>query len=216
MNKAYSSTSAVPLPQNPLRDALEKAVAVVHEQAPEQMEWLGATRENSHWELISLGERLTVDLETGSVNDSQGHPVESWWQILTLHYLSTAARPHGDAAEVTFADLPSGWGYASVYRQRVIGRLCRKMGCDSGRFKSAARALGGVPAEGGDAAFVFRPFPRIPMRLIWYMGDDEIESSATLLLAANIVDYFCLEDIVVLSEQLVARLVAASNLLPKD
>jgi hypothetical protein len=41
---------------------------------------------------------------------------------------------------------------------------------------------------------------------VWHAPDDEFPASATLLLPPNIEDYFCSEDIVVLSESLVARL----------
>ena len=63
-----------------------------------------------------------------------------------------------------------------------------------------------LPAAGGDAAFDFDMFPRVCVRLIWHAADEEFPPSATLLLPANIDAFFCIEDIVVLSERLVARL----------
>ena len=49
-------------------------------------------------------------------------------------------------------------------------------------------------------------FPRVIHRLIWHAADDEFPPSATILLPSNIEEFFCSEDIVVLSESLVARL----------
>ena len=44
------------------------------------------------------------------------------------------------------------------------------------------------------------------MRVIWYAADEEFAPSATLLLPANIESYFGIEDVVVLSERVVAWL----------
>ena len=88
----------------------------------------------------------------------------------------------------------------------MIARLCATAGRDAQRLTAAAESLGGKAAAGGDAAFDFWVFPRILLRLIWHAPDDEFPPSATLLLPANVESYFCSEDIVVLSESLVARL----------
>ena len=55
-------------------------------------------------------------------------------------------------------------------------------------------------------AYELDVFPRIPIRLIWYDGDEEWTPSCTLLLPPNIESFLCIEDIVVLSESFVARL----------
>jgi len=49
-------------------------------------------------------------------------------------------------------------------------------------------------------------FPRVILRLVCYAADEEFPPPATILLPSNIEDYFCSEDIVVLSECLVSRL----------
>ncbi len=60
--------------------------------------------------------------------------------------------------------------------------------------------------DNGDAGFDFDVFPRFGLRLVWYAGDEEFRPSATILLPSNIDLFFCPEDVVVLSESLVARL----------
>jgi hypothetical protein len=86
--------------------------------------------------------------------------------------------------------------------------LCATVGRDAEGLWAAAGALGGRAAAcaAGDAAFDFCVFPRVLARLVWHAPDEEFSPSATLLLPANIESYFCAEDIVVLSESLVARL----------
>jgi hypothetical protein len=80
------------------------------------------------------------------------------------------------------------------------------VGLDRDSLRRAAVALGAKEAPAGDLGFDFQVFPRVAVRLVWYEGDDEMGPSASLLLPGNIESFFCVEDIVVLSERLVARL----------
>ncbi len=209
----------VPPAQHNLDEAAARALAAVRKQPPEQLEWLGAARAGEHWTIAVLSEVLTVELEGGTVRDSTGRAVSPWWQVLTLHYLATPGRPERQPPAGTFADLPGGRAYAPVYQQRVIERLCRTVGRDGQMLRGAAAALGGrmlpVAAEAiaaaqappaGDVAVEFQVYPRIPLHLVWYAGGEELGPSATLLLPKNIESFFCLEDIVVLSERLISRL----------
>ncbi|KPK86430.1 MAG: hypothetical protein AMJ81_01225 [Phycisphaerae bacterium SM23_33] len=197
--------SAVPPPQHNLEDAAAQALIRVCRQPPQQLEWLGARRASQHWVVPVLDDLLSVELDGGTVRTSAGRPTAAAWRILTLHYLAVAERPSPQAPAVSFADLPAGRAYAPVYRRRVIERLCRTVGRDGRALRAAAEALGGRAAPEGDAAFDFRVYPRVRLRLVWYGGDQELEPSAVLLLPANIESFFCPEDIVVLSERLVSR-----------
>ena len=151
-----------------------------------------------------------MDLSTERVATQAGLEVGPLWRILTLHYLATASRPERLPPEISFADLATARSYAGVYRQRAIARLCGTMGGDTARLAGAAMGLGGRAAAEGDAAFDFDVFPRLTLRLVWYAGDDELPSDATLLLPPNIESYFTVEDVVVLSERLVSRLAGQS------
>jgi hypothetical protein len=210
---------AVPPPQRNYDEAAARAVAAVRAQPAEQLEWLGASPAGQGWTIAVLNEIWTVELDGGVVCDSAGRSVGPWWRVLTLHYLGVSSQPAQEPPTVTFADLPGGRGYASVYQQRVIGRLCRTVGRDGGTLRQAGQALGGSILRGdapaGDLTMEFQVYPRLRVRLAWYAGDDELSPSAAMLLPANIESFFCLEDIVVLSERLVARLAAGGERKPR-
>jgi hypothetical protein len=193
-------------PQENLKVATERGFDALARQQDDQSVWLGAEPTGDGWRLPVLGDVLGVDLSARRVTTSGGIDVRPAWRILLLHYLAVDSRPEPSPPEITFADLSTARSYAGVYHGRVIARLCATAGRDANRLSEAAASLGGKPAEGGDAAFDFDVFPRITLRLIWHAPDDEFPPSATLLLPPNIESYFCSEDIVVLSESLVARL----------
>ncbi len=201
-SKAYPSPSA----QQNLLAATEKAIESLRNQTASQMIRLGAAGRGSEWRLPVLGETLTVNPETGKVFTSAGREVGPWWRILVLHYLAVAAAPERRVPAITFANLPSGRTYAGVYDQRVNGRLCATIGRDAETLRRAAAGLDARWAGMGDLAFDLDVFPFVSMRIVWYAGDEEFEPSASVLLPENIEAFFCVEDIVVLSERLVSRL----------
>lgn len=195
-----------PPPQQNLDLALKAAFEAVAAQPPEQLAWLGAQRTGNAWRLPVLSDAFDADLDAKRVTTSAGRPVGPHWAILALHYLAVSARPEKLLPEITFADLAAARSYSEVYRARTVARLCATVGRSAEGLRSAAAGLGGRRVAGGDAAFEFDIFPRLAMRLVWHAPDEEFPPSATILLPRNIESYFCAEDIVVLSERIVARL----------
>jgi hypothetical protein len=196
----------MPEPQDNLRRAVALAVDAVSRQTNEQLTWLGAQAAGDAWRLPVLEDMLHVDLAAGRATTSAGQEVSPTWLILMLHYLAIGGRPPECGPEITFADLPTARTYAGIYHQRAIARLCATAGRDAERLLTAARAIGGRTAAGGDMAFDFSVFPRLCVRMIWHGPDAEFPPTATFLLPANVESYLCIEDIVVLSERLVSRL----------
>jgi len=192
--------------QDNLRRAAELAFNAVCNQKTEQLLWLGARPQDAVWRIPVLNDLLVMDLSARRVTTSASREVGPVWRILLLHYLAIDSRPEALGPQVTFADLPAARTYAQVYHQRVIARLCATAGRDEKPLRAAADALRGRIVDVGDTAFDFDIFPRLSVRVIWHAADEEFPPSATLLLPANIESYFCIEDIVVLSEGLVSRL----------
>lgn len=195
-----------PPPQDHFSAAARRAARLLVRQSPEQLRWLGAVRNDDRLRLAVLDDALHIHLPDGQVLTSDDCPVCPQWRLLVLHYLMARARPLDCEPAITFADLPDGLAYARVYQPRVIGRLCATAGRNADSLRPAAVALGGTPADAGNMAFDFDIFPRLSLRLVWYAPDDEFDVSATILLPRDIGELLNTEDIVVLSEQLVARL----------
>jgi hypothetical protein len=196
----------IPPAQGHYRIAAAKAVETLAHQTPEQLQWLGAVADGNTWTLDVLGDTLTADIKTGTVKTAKGDDVRETWQILVLHYLSIASKPVFGDGELTFAEIPGTITYDKVYQGRVIGRFCYTAGRNAETLAAAAESLDAQESDGGDKAFVFSLFPKLRFKLIWYAADDEFPQSATILLPTNIFPALSIEDIVVLSEQLVARL----------
>jgi len=197
-----------PPKQENLSRAINLGFENLADQAEDQVRWLGGEAAGDEWRVPVLEDVIAVDRAERRLTTAAGRPVGPHWAILVLHYLAIRARPEAMPPRVTFADLPTARSYAGVYQGRVIARLCRTAGRTVEKLSAAAESLGArrVETDEGDLVFDFDLFPRLTHRLIWHAPDDEFPASATLLLPPNIEEYLCSEDIVVLSECLVARL----------
>lgn len=192
--------------QQNLRLASAMAFAAAARQSAEEIRRLGARFCENAWHLPVLGDTFDIDVQGGCIVTADGGRVGPHWSILALHYLAVTSRPERCMPEITFADFATARSYAKVYHQRVVARLCATAGRDAARLRAAAESLDGRAVAVGDLGFDFPVFPRFTMRLVWHSPDEEFPPAATLLLPANAESFFCAEDLVVLSECLVARL----------
>lgn len=209
MSTTNSNTPAragIPPKQHNLQAAVDAAVKALAGVSPEQLAFLGVHRSGPAWQVPVLDDTFHLDLPARDFRTLSGLALAPAWQVVALHYLAVTARPDPCTPEITFGDLPGGLAYASVYRQRVNGRLCATAGRDAATLREAGLRLRGAPLALGDLAFEFALFPRLSVRLVWHAGDDEFGPSATILLPRTVEAFLCIEDIVVLSERLVSRL----------
>jgi len=196
----------VPPPQNNYADAVLRAIEHLSTQNNSQLQLLGAKPKDDVWELPVLNDVFEIDTKLGRVSMLSGGEVSLPWKILSLHYLGV----RGDVEKMTpslgFANISAGRVYADVYKARVISRLCGTAGRNADTMRAAADKIGGMKIEDGDMGYDFNLFPKISLRLLWYAPDEEFPPSATVLLPENILSFFSVEDTVVLSESLIARL----------
>ena len=132
-------------------------------------------------------------------------------RILLLHYLIRADGNPLTGRWVAYKDIPGGLLYAGVFARRVTEPLQRRFGKSAKTFKEAGIKSGGEPVEVGDASFILRAFPRVPLQYILWEGDEEFPPSAQLLLDASVDHYLSLEDIVVLGQVTTGRLINRSG-----
>ena len=198
--------------QDNYRVALDKAWDAVVLRSAEDLSALGAVRaEGNAWRLPVLESEFEIDLDAREVTiiDARGKPCgepSMAWRILALHYLIATMPTGAPQRLVSFESIPEARGYAKPYRDRVIGRLCSTVGRDRTTFGGAAEAIGGRAVPGGDLAMRFVVFPRLPVPVVWYAGDDEFPPGANVLFEDCVSGLFAVEDIVVTAERLVSRL----------
>jgi hypothetical protein len=122
--------------------------------------------------LVLPEERRIEPIPPGSSH--MAHNLSFQFYLALLHYL-LEAKPQPLAGKwVSEKELPGGSFFFRGPHELPTKRLLKHFGSQpQSSFRKAAEDLYGVSIEAGDAAFVLQPFPRIPLLLILWEGDDE-------------------------------------------
>jgi hypothetical protein len=132
-------------------------------------------------------------------------------QVLILHYMlgKEAGKPTGDW--VSYREIPGASFYFSAFVKRAIDPLKAVFGPNPEKLAGPAEKLGGKKIEYGDAGFEFLVFPKVPMRVILYGGDEEFDPEANILLDRCIAGILSPEDIAWMAGMVVYRAIGLSR-----
>jgi hypothetical protein len=132
-------------------------------------------------------------------------------QVLILHYMmaETDARPIDNW--VAYREIPGASFYFGPFTKRAIDPLKKVFGNYLSGFQTAATKLGGKPISDGDAGFEFDIFPKVPVRLIVWEGDEEFAPEGNILFDESIGGILPVEDVAWLAGMVVYRLAALSR-----
>ena len=131
-------------------------------------------------------------------------------QALLLMYLQIADGTPLAHKWVTYRELPGGMFYANAFHGYAEIRLAQGLG-DVEKFRAAAVALKGDRLTFGDASFEFVAMPRILVGAVYWMGDEDFASSATILFDAAASRYLPTDAVGALGSQLVSRLLGQAG-----
>jgi len=129
-------------------------------------------------------------------------------QVLILHYLDSGPVQQVKPRWIAYREIPGASFYFSAFVKRAVDPLKKVFGQNAAAFISVADRLGGKPVDAGDAAREFRLFPRVPVQLIIWEGDDEFPPEANILFDVSIGGILSPEDTAWLAGMLVYRLIA--------
>ena len=143
-------------------------------------------------EILSEGSNLEVPLKD---------------KILILHYFTLAEGTPPTGILITYKQLPGGVSYFPAFSQRAIAPFVNHFGKKTELLIKAAAKLGGHEADHGDVSVTVNAFDHVPITLVLWRGDEELAPNGNILFDANISDYLSTEDVTVLSETIIWKLV---------
>jgi len=160
-----------------------------------------------------LNRVYTIDFPEFSFRDEQDGvkdvPIQE--QVLILHYMLGQDMPAPTGNWVAYREIPGAAFYFSAFVKRAVDPLKKTFGSNAAALVRASAQLSGKAVEPGDAAFEFKLFPRVCLRLILWEGDAEFPPEANILFDESIGSIFFPEDIAWLTGMLVYRLMALSK-----
>ena len=155
--------------------------------------------------LTVLDETVKVDKLECRVISSQPH--DKFFEILVLHYL-VGCQASGPLEElVLFRQLKGGEAYNDTFQKRVNERLAREFGSDPSALVRAGVRLKGKIRSKGSASVELSLFPKVPVTVIVWRGDEEVPAACTILFDRSIGEIFPTEDVAVSGSFLVEKLI---------
>ena len=145
------------------------------------------------------------DINVSLLTAEEAVPIRD--KILILHYFTMAKGIPLSNRMITFKELPEGINYLPTFSKRTLKPLVDNFGNEPQRLADIAGVLGGYQADYGDVAMTIDAFSQVPITLVLWQSDEEFAPEGNILFDSTIVDYLPAEDIIVLCEVIVWKLV---------
>jgi hypothetical protein len=106
--------------------------------------------------------------------------------LVLLHYLLESQSKPLAGKWASEKDIPGGELFFRGPHSFPVDPLIDLFGLRPELFRAAAKELGGTPLDLGDHSFRFWPFPRIPLAVVLWEGDDEFQPAINIRFDASI------------------------------
>ena len=178
-----------------------------------------AARSGSHLEIAPqgqkrialryLGREVFLSFPGERIETSNGRdPVSLREEILILHYLEKARGNPLTGKWISFAEIPGGTFYHPVFLKRCKAPLVKFFGeSPEGLLSAAVDEVRGEPWSMGDVGVKIQAFPFVALGLVLWKGDTEFPPDGNVLFDSSITGYLPAEDIVILAETVVWKLI---------
>jgi hypothetical protein len=173
-------------------------------------EWLPESEERGKFRLTLWGSPVEISYpEWTAVRLAENLPTPEFELALLLYYFQTADGAPGEGVWISFSELPDGKVYNQAFLSYTGKELAHIFSEDLPAFQRAAGSLGGTPEALGDAAFRFQALPRVPVLVVYWLGDEDLSSSAQVLFDRSASHYLPTDAYAILGSTITHKLIAA-------
>lgn len=133
--------------------------------------------------VMFFNEEYLVDSDKETLcRTADGHVPDVMATIIILNYLA-CAQPLPESAPnwVSIKEIPGGMIFYSAFHKTAISVLIEVFGHQADQLRKVARFLGGQAGPFGNRSVVFKAFPEIPLCVVIWEGDEEVQANATIL-----------------------------------
>jgi hypothetical protein len=161
---------------------------------------------NKCYSISAWGSVFEVYPESAEIIDTSGRRTTKFAGMTILFYLLRAKESLNIGEWITEKDIPGGVAFFTGPHAIPSGLVTEKVKNNIDLFKRACKELGGEEGDMGDASFVFRILPRIPVTVVYWLGDEEFKPEAKLLFDRTMGEHLPLDIIFLLSYELLLRI----------
>jgi len=149
--------------------------------------------------------------EIRAVEASSGQPCETDVEAALLYYLRTANGAPLMGRWIGFRELPEGSFYSRAFQGYTGDLLARHFGDDIQLCRQVAKRAGGSALALSDAGYSFLALPRVPLAMVYWLGEESIPTKAQVLFDQSASHYLPTDVLAVLGAQLVRRIIRADG-----
>ena len=142
----------------------------------------------------------------GDITREDKKPVSLAGKILLFRYILNIVDRPLSGELINYKNIPGAFNYYPVFASKNINPILQKFN-DLESLKNACTKLSGKQLDIGDFSYEFNVFPKCPITLIYYKGDEDFPPSLDFLFDDLIKYIFSPEDIVVLCNLLSKRII---------
>lgn len=156
--------------------------------------------------LSYFGEPHEIDRKTGQIRclGKPGHKPgfdETMAIYNFLYYAKAGAENSGEW--VHFRDVKAAGVFEDAFERQVLKPFAKAFEGRTEEWKAAGERMGFFPLPYGDAAFQVPAFFCIPLRVIFWDGDEEFPAKINILFDKNITEFIHPESVVMLGSECV-------------
>lgn len=129
---------------------------------------------------------------------SGGEDMGPFMSVLILHYVLGCTEESPSGRVISFRQVPGGDVYFSAFKKRAIDSFVDVFGDRPELLLECSRRLGADMVNMGSAAVQLDVFPKVPVTLVVWQGDDEVPSSGNILFDETTKEILPMEDISIL------------------
>ncbi len=152
-----------------------------------------------------FGENHLIKHPEVEITREDKKPVSLAAKILLLRYILNIIDKPLSGELISYKHIPGAFNYYPVFTKKNITPILMKYK-NIDDLKKACFSLKGKEVSYGDFSYEFNVFPKTPITLIYYKGDDEFLPSLDFLFDNTIQYIFSQEDVVVLTNLLSKRI----------
>ena len=139
--------------------------------------------ENSRSYVISfVGQEYTIKVEDKIVLTQEGEQFFNLFIIgILLHYMTHAQDKPLANKYISFRELWGGNEYFYAFNNRVMKPLLEHLNEKPERLIKFGEGIGGEKIDKGEFGVTIPALPRVPITILYWSGDEEVEASANVL-----------------------------------
>jgi hypothetical protein len=187
-------------PQNTYQDALQVAWRELEGKEPDKVAADGLLTVDLSTRLIDipfLGDHYKADLVGRKVTFENKQEVYPFLSVLLLHYLMGVSDRPLTGEWISFREFEGGDSYVGSFTNRTLIPLKNAFGDQPELLEKAAASLGATRLDFGDVGLCIPVFPKLPLAIVVWLGDDEFPPDANVLYDKTANDILRTEDLAI-------------------